>query len=231
MSANPISCVIPVFNGECYLGETIDNVLQQTLPPFEVIVVDDGSTDNSAKIADAFGPPVRRVFQSNQGHGAARNLGLQHAKGDLIAFQDADDLWHPEKLERQLRFLQQHPGAGGCVVYVRNFSVFESSDEASAREKRRVDEAAPGFTFASLLAHRWAFERVGALDASLEHTDDTDWFLRARDAAVDIGVLTDALCFRRIHESNRSRLHADNSVDEYLQLLKRHLDKRRSGNG
>jgi glycosyltransferase involved in cell wall biosynthesis len=231
MTAKLISCIIPVFNGERYLGEAIDSILAQTYEPLEIIVVDDGSTDGSARVADAFGGAIRRVAQSNQGHAAARNLGLQHARGPLIAFQDADDLWHPQRLERQMNLLQQHPEAGGCVTHVRNFSHDLTQPETETRQGDRRAQGVPGFTLPCLLAHRWAFDRVGVFDVSLGHCDDTDWFLRARAADVEIRVLAEVLCFRRIHEANRSHTNAGDSLDEYLLLLKRHLDKQRSGNG
>jgi glycosyltransferase involved in cell wall biosynthesis len=98
---NTITAIIPVHNGERHLAEAIQSVLAQTLPPGEIIVVDDGSTDASAAIAQSFGAPVRVLAQPNLGPAAARNLGLAHATGDLLAFLDADDLWTPNKLARQ----------------------------------------------------------------------------------------------------------------------------------
>jgi glycosyltransferase involved in cell wall biosynthesis len=97
-----ISVVIPCYNGARYLPETLASVLRQTLPPHEVIVVDDGSTDDSAAVAASFGPPVRVLRQPNQGESVARNRGIDEARGNWIAFIDADDLWDPSKLERQV---------------------------------------------------------------------------------------------------------------------------------
>tara|TARA_R110002049_G_scaffold2750_10_gene22455 strand:+ start:102905 stop:103891 length:987 start_codon:yes stop_codon:yes gene_type:complete len=97
-----VSVVIPCFNASRFLSETIQSALDQTHSPLEVIVVDDGSTDNSATIADSFGPSVRVIRQSNQGESVARNRGIDEARGDWIAFLDADDLWLPQKLEKQL---------------------------------------------------------------------------------------------------------------------------------
>lgn len=97
-----VSVVIPCFNAESFLGDTIRSVLGQTYSPHEVIVVDDGSRDNSAAIAASFGEPIRVIRQSNQGECAARNTGLDLARGDWIAFLDADDLWTPKKLECQV---------------------------------------------------------------------------------------------------------------------------------
>src|SRR3972149_3633636 len=96
-----VSVVIPCYNGAVYLHETIESALAQTHSPLEVLVIDDGSTDDSAAIADSFGSPVRVIRQTNQGESVARNRGIDEARGDWIAFLDSDDVWNPTKLERQ----------------------------------------------------------------------------------------------------------------------------------
>jgi glycosyltransferase involved in cell wall biosynthesis len=103
-----ISVVIPCYNGARVIRTTVESVLAQTLSPLEVIVVDDGSTDDSAAIAEALGPPVRVIRQPNQGESVARNRGIDEAKGEWVAFLDADDLWKPEKLAEQAQ--QMKPG-------------------------------------------------------------------------------------------------------------------------
>ena len=95
---NLISCIVPVFNGERYLAEALDSILAQTWRPLEVIVVDDGSTDGTAHIAAGYGAEVSYIHQANAGPAAARNRGLDAARGEFIAFLDADDLWHKDKL-------------------------------------------------------------------------------------------------------------------------------------
>ena len=94
--------MIPCYNASRFLRETLDSALAQTHLPLEILVVDDGSTDDSAEIARSYGPPVRVISQPNQGESVARNRGIDEAQGEWIAFLDADDLWAPEKLERQL---------------------------------------------------------------------------------------------------------------------------------
>ena len=99
-----ISVVIPVFNGERFLAEAIQSALSQTLSPCEILVIDDGSTDGSAYLAESFGPPVRVLRQENQGEAAARNRGIESAMGDWVAFLDCDDVWKPEKLSLQAAY-------------------------------------------------------------------------------------------------------------------------------
>lgn len=95
-----VSVVIPCYNGARFLRETLESAVAQTHSPLEILVIDDGSTDDSAAIAESFGPPVRVIRQSNQGESVARNRGIEEAKGNWVAFLDADDLWLPNKLER-----------------------------------------------------------------------------------------------------------------------------------
>lgn len=102
LSDTTISVVIPCYNAGTYLGETLNSVLNQTFTPLEVLVVDDGSTDDSAQIARTFGKLVRVISQKNQGECVARNHGISEAKGEWIAFLDADDIWEEDKLEHQL---------------------------------------------------------------------------------------------------------------------------------
>ena len=110
-----VSVVIPCYNGASFLRETIDSVLNQTHPALEVIVVDDGSTDDSAAIAASYGPPVRVIRQKNQGQSAARNRGMDEAQGEWVGLLDADDRWVPNKLERQFDALRDAPEDTACI--------------------------------------------------------------------------------------------------------------------
>src|SRR5215468_9302617 len=116
MNSSLISCIVPVFNGERYVREALDSILAQTHRPLEIIVADDGSTDGSANVVAAFRDGVRYLRQSNQGPSSARNLGIRAALGDFIAFLDADDLWHPQKLQRQMDRFKTRPELDYCVT-------------------------------------------------------------------------------------------------------------------
>src|SRR5215471_2204625 len=123
MSADLISCIIPAYNAERYLREAIDSVLAQTYRPIEVLVVDDGSTDQTGEIVESYGARVHYLRQTNAGPAAARNCGFIEARGDFVAFCDADDVWHTEKLERQWMHLHQRGELGYCVTHCKNFWV------------------------------------------------------------------------------------------------------------
>lgn len=113
MTHPTVSVVIPCYNAAPFLRETLESALNQTQPPLEVIVVDDGSTDDSASIAEAFGDPVRVIRQPNQGESVARNRGMEEALGEWIAFLDADDVWHRDKTAIQLEAVKNRDSV--CV--------------------------------------------------------------------------------------------------------------------
>src|SRR5687768_199170 len=107
-----VSVIIPTYNSGSLVVQAVEGVLAQTRQAEEVIVVDDGSTDDTAERLQQFGERIRVVRQANGGVATARNAGLRASSGDLVAFLDADDAWHPQKLERQIALLQQHPEFG-----------------------------------------------------------------------------------------------------------------------
>jgi glycosyltransferase involved in cell wall biosynthesis len=223
-----VTCIIPVYNGERYLGEALESILNQTYGPLEVIVVDDGSTDRTPDVVTSYGSRVAYRRQANAGAPSARNLGIGAASGEWIAFLDADDLWHPEKLSKQLAF--QKAGLDFSVTLIQNFWIPELAREAELFRDHPRGRPLPGYVTGTLLAGRSAFERVGSFDGGVRHADSADWFVRARKAGLTGGLLEEVLVRRRIHEGNVSRQRAEQSRDEFLALLKRKVDARRDGN-
>ena len=140
-----ISCIVPVFNGERYLGKALESILKQTYQPLEIIVVNDGSTDGTAAVAARYGDQIHYVRQNNAGAPTARNLGLSVARGEFVAFLDSDDLWHPEKLERQMARFDACPQIDLCVTYVQNFWIRELKEEAERFRNHRLTQMVPGY--------------------------------------------------------------------------------------
>lgn len=225
MTGPLVSCVVPVNNGEKYLAESLESILAQDYRPFEVIVVDDGSTDGTPEVIRGFGARVRAVTQAKAGPATARNTGLALCRGDLIAFNDSDDLWQPGKLAMQVALLEANPELDFCVSHVQNFWVEEMKEEAERFRGHPRSQPVAGWVTQTLVARRTAFDRVGVLNQSLDHGDSADWFLRARQAGLRSELLPDVLVRRRLHADNRSRKSAGASRDEFLALLKRTRDR------
>ncbi len=227
MNRSLISCIVPVYNSERYLKEALDSILVQTYRPLEIIVVDDGSTDGTAEVVAGYGKGVRTVWQPNAGPAAARNRGLSLVQGEFVAFLDADDLWDPEKLERQMARFRARPDLDYSVTYVQNFWIPELKEEAERFRKHRISHPMPGYVTQTLLTRRILFDTIGQFNTTLWYGDGTDWFLRAAEQGAIIELLPDVLVNRRLHLANLSRREALASRGEYLQILKTSLDRRR----
>jgi glycosyltransferase involved in cell wall biosynthesis len=232
MKSPLVSCIVPVFNGQRYLGEALDSILAQTYRAFEIIVADDGSTDGTSAVAGRYGRSVRYLRQPNAGPAAARNLGLSAARGEFVAFVDQDDLWHPEKLARQMARFETRPELDLCIAHVQMFWVPELQGEAARLRNQPRVHVVPGYTTGTLLARRTFFEAVGDFDTSLWFGDATEWFLRVADRKAVIELLPDILLYHRMHRANLTRRLSAASRNEFLAIVKQSLDhRRRSGGG
>ncbi len=224
--APSISCVIPVFNGERHLAETIDSVRAQTCPALEILVVDDGSTDASARIAED-AADVRVLRQANGGTAAARQAGILAARGTFVALLDADDLWHPEKLARQLARFEARPGLDVSVAMAENF--WEDGLEDEESRYRAVGKVRAAHHFSSILTRRELLAHRLPLRVGYRAVDHFDWFMRAADAGLAVDVIDEVLVRRRMHRSSLS--HTSDQTAEYLDLIKASLDRRRAATG
>ncbi len=225
-----ITCILPVFNGERFLAEALESVFAQDHPRLDMVVVDDGSTDGTAELLTRFQGRIRVLRQEQRGCAAARNLGLRESSGELVAFQDADDLWMPGKLRLQEARFEADPRLELCVGLVQNFWMDEVAEEEAAYREHRFSAPVPGFTLPALLARRSLFDRVGGFNEGLRCGSDTDWFLRARDAGAVEEVLPELLTRRRLHAGNLTRGDLA-SRPALLHLMKNSLDRRRKSGG
>ena len=224
-----VTCVIPTYNGERFLGAAIRSALGQTHTNLEVIVVDDGSTDGTPEVVQGFGNRVKYVYQDNAGPAAARNRGIAEAAGEFLSFLDADDLWVAEKLSKQLARFRARPELSYSVGMVQNFWEDEVADEAERMSDHARARPIAGYVTLTLLTPREWMERVGGFDTDLGHGDAADWFQRADSMGAVGELLDDVLGRRRLHRANRSRTMATASRDEFLLMLKRRLDAGRGG--
>lgn len=220
-----ISVIIPVYNGERYLTAAIESVLVQTHTPGEIIVIDDGSTDESAKIAQRFAPIVHYRWQSHGGISAARNRGVELACGNFLAFLDADDLWMEDKLARQVATFSHNPTLEAVFGHIQQFYSPEL-DEESKRQIAIPVEAVRGFHAGAMLIKREAFLRVGLFNSDLQLAEFIDWYARAMELQLKSLMLPDVVMKRRIHRTNQGMQYRGARGD-YVRVLKAALDRRR----
>jgi glycosyltransferase involved in cell wall biosynthesis len=228
-AASPVIVVIPVFNCERYVGEAIDSALGQTRPPAQVIVVDDGSADLSLAVARRYEPRVQVVSRPHLGGGAARNAGAALAQHEFLAFLDADDLWAPDKLERQLDALAADADLDMVFGQARQFASPDLDDAVRAR-LGRDGEVLSGYFAGAMLIRRAAFERVGLFAPHLRVGEFIDWYARAVDLGLKGHMLSQVLVHRRMHADNQTVRERHAQVD-YARVLKAHLDRRRNAAG
>lgn len=229
--ASTVSFIVPVRDGARYLGECLASICAQSVRPLEVLVIDDGSTDESSDVARAFGDPVRCLRQPPGGASRARNLGIAEARGDLLAFLDADDLVVPEKLERQLGRFAANPALQFCDAYTQNFWSPEIPvEERRADPRERFTHGTvpkPGLII-TWLCRRELFDRVGRFAPGLALGEDAEWRDRVEAAGVPCATVAEVLALRRLHGANATRRR----YDEYLRhVVRRSRDRVQGARG
>ena len=220
-----ISVIIPAYNAARFIALAIDSVLAQPHRPMEILVIDDGSTDRTAEIADRYGPPVRCLRQANAGPPAARNRGLAEARGELIAFLDADDVFEPDCLRLQCEKLAAHP-ATDIVVGRRTREDVRTAADGTLAFTLHPDQDEVALSLGATLIRRAAFDRIGRFDETLRHCDDWDWFMRVREAGLAM-LLHRALVLRiRLHPANITRERSQGQ-HHMARMLQRSIQRRR----
>lgn len=221
-----ISVIIPVYNGERYLSEAIESVLAQAHRPLEVIVVDDGSTDASAQVAQRFGRAVTYLYQAQQGASVARNCGVAWSRGEFLAFLDADDLWVEGKLQRQMQVLFTDPALAMVFGQVEQFYSPELMAPI-ARPSLDARQTLTGLHVGAMVIRRSAFERVGNFAPKWQVAHFLEWYNRAEALGLQSCVLPELVMKRRIHTTNLGIQAHDLARREYLLLVKTRLTSMR----
>lgn len=221
-----ISAIIPCYNGERYIGETIRSALMQDCAGLEIIVVDDGSIDRTPEAVAAFGPVVRYVRGPHGGAARARNWGTSLATGALIAFLDADDVWPAHALRALMIPLERDPALDMTVGHVEQFVSPELPDDARHRFRFSPDPV-PARLCGSMLVRRSVFDRVGCFSPQLESGEFMDWILRAESLGVGSVTVPEVVLRRRLHRMNHGVVRRDARQD-YVRVVKAALDRRRA---
>ena len=224
----PVSVVIPVYNGEKFLGEAIASLLRQTVRPHEIIIVDDGSTDRTPQVAAEFGQRIRYYRQERQGPPAARNTGLAKATGKWISMLDSDDVWPDNSLELQLAPVKADPSIQVIVGHALLWR--EPTAGSAALPFELPTDPRLILNLGSALILKSLFEQLGPLDTNLFYCDDWDWFMRARELGIHMHIHRGLVLYYRRHDGN---LTNNRKLDNHfvVQMLKQSLDRRRAAGG
>ena len=195
MTGPLVSVVVPVYNVEGFLREALDSLFAQDYEPFEVVVVDDGSTDGSGTIARSY-PEVRYLRQENQGPAAARNAGIAAARGEIVAFADADDVQLPTRLSVQVGYLIEHPEISATL----GRQVWITPPPGAVPDVVWGDlDGIPAMT---MVVQKRTLAELGGFDPRLRGPEDTDLLIRMREGGHRFVVLPEIVMRRRYHGEN-----------------------------
>lgn len=205
-----VSVVIPAYNVGSFIRSAIGSVLNQTYQDFELLVVDDGSTDETAEVVKSFGSRVRCIYQANGGLAAARNSGILGSSGEILTFLDADDVWMPDLLKMQVATLSTRPDVDGVYAWAQ--FVEQNGEPLSDNMRpvpagdslRRVFLGGNSVVFSMIAVRRVAFQKVGLFDPTLRQAEDWDMLLRMAAAGIRFACVPRLLVQRRVHPGSLS---------------------------
>lgn len=223
-SAPKVSVIIPTYNRARYIGDSIRSVLFQTYRNFEIIVVDDGSTDDTTNVIEAISDPrLRYIQQENRGRSKARNLALSLARGTFITFLDSDDLYLPNKIELQVDYLTKHPGVGMvytsayCINDVGEFLAhkYEATDSGLIYEKIAFFTPVT-ITLPTVMTYKDVLDNVGGFDEDMHRFEDTDMWRRI-SKYYRIDAMPEYTCKLRTHDDNSLLNQCPNQIASALE--------------
>jgi glycosyltransferase involved in cell wall biosynthesis len=232
MVRDELTVIIPSWNCESYIAEAIQSLRDQTVAAAEIIVVDDGCTDATPRIAAEFGARVVRAGEPghSQGSGNARAVGLRHAATAIVAYADADDRSRPERFALQLAALDRSPGPALILGHRQDFVTPECAGELDQRFQVPA-EPVPAWGAGTMLAHRATFARLGAFDASSEAHDTFELTARAHELGTEVIMLPQTIIERRIHGGNSTIVGRADVHARYLGAARAAILRRRGQRG
>ena len=222
-----ISIIMATYNRAAYIGEALDSIKRQSFQDYEILVVDDGSTDNTKEILEKY-EGIRCIYLEHVGIAGARNTAVKDAKGKWIAFLDSDDLWKEDKLQMQVEYLRYHPD---CRIVYSEFSNFTDipEEQLDERQKELLQTDDIKWYLPSALVDASLFAEVGLFDKTWEPNDDTEWNFRLKFYNINMEhCVHEVLYLRRVHVSNisnaRRELYSsdirDLALDAYRKIRK-----------
>ena len=223
--SNPlVSIILAVKNGEKYLDFAIKSILKQTFQDYEIIVIDGKSQDRTPKIAQSY-PQIRYYYQQGQGVADAYNVGIEKAKGEILAFISHDDLWSIDKLDIQVNYLQNHPEIKYTVAKVKFFLEPGEAIPSGFRPELLTGEHT-GFIMETLVVRKELFKIIGNFNSNYHVAEDVDWFSRVKDAVIPHKVIERVLLYKRVHNTNIS-LNSPVNNQNLLKILHQSIQRKR----
>ncbi len=212
-----VSVLIPCYNVGHYLCEALDSVLRQTYTDYEIIVVDDGSEDDTPEIVSRY-PSVKYIQCEHKGISAARNTALFHANGEFVVFLDADDYWLPEKLKKQVAYLDAHPECQLVYTLAKNF--FDGDPQTMKPRQEQLMNANLDNCLVTCCIRRSLYEKYGGYREDYPYGEDTYWVTRLWAAGINMKhCIEEPLYMRRIHDTNISLVHQKVEQKDILRLM------------
>jgi len=223
---NSYALLMTVKNAEKYLAETLDSVFAQTLLPKEIWIIDDVSTDKTLEIIESYGPSINVIKNINAGMAEAYNLAIPLVTTEFIAFLDGDDLWLPEKAERQINFLNANPEYDAVCCSVLNFRKLNEKDiefEASR-------EFGPSRLFTASTFRKDVFKKFGLPDTTVGHFGWLyEWWSQALEAGIKCGSIEEVFFHRRVHDSNSWVRERELGNKTLIEVARRNINRRKNG--
>ena len=197
-----VSVIVVTYNRAQYLADALDSIQRQTFKDYEIVLVDDGSTDNTKEIVERY-QGIRYIYQEHSGISKARNTAVKAAKGKWIATLDSDDLWREDKLQKQVDYVRTHTD---CRIVYSTFRNFTDIPENELNERQKdLLQTVMKWCLATALVDVRLFDEIGLYDETMEHSADADWSFRLRFFKENMEHCVDEpLYLRRIHDTNIS---------------------------
>lgn len=224
-----VSIIMPVYNGEKYVNQALENLFKDVYRPIEIITVDDGSSDNTAHIIEKYGN-VQYIYQDHEGVAAARNKGITVSRGEIIAFLDCDDIWQPNRLTSTVSFFRMNPEIG-YVLGKEMMFVESGCDVPSWVKPEWLKEAHDASNTGVLVARKATFDRVGLFNKDMESGEDTEWLLRAREDGIPMARLPEVVLHRRIHGNNLSGKMFRSRRENLMRIAKESIRRQQHQKG
>lgn len=225
-----VTVVIPAYNAATLLGETLQSVLNSSYHDLDVIVINDGSQDDTAAVATSFGPRVRVKTQKNAGMSASRNWGIENSDSEFIALLDSDDIWHPEKLRLQVAAFEAHSDHAYCFTEFKNWSGGSTSEFMSEIRSGAIDSKLSGWVYhkflltnwalpSSMLFRRLAWDMTGPFLCDDQQTDDWEYFVRSSQSFQFLKLAESFVLYRQTPGSLSRKVPTKNTTELMRQSL------------